>query len=80
LGGGVVLILRGLGGRRKEAELLLESGGGFKEKEMGVEEEWCLVECNEKCECEVDNEKLKDSIVIVYGSREHNLLLCCYNR
>jgi hypothetical protein len=47
---------------------------------MGVEEEWCLVECNEKCECEVDNEKLKDSIVIVYGSREHNLLLCCYNR
>jgi hypothetical protein len=48
----VVLILRGLGGRRKEAELLLllESGGGFKEKEMDVEEEWCLVECNEKRE------------------------------
>jgi hypothetical protein len=49
---------------------------------MGVGEVWCLVECNEKCECEVDNEKLKDSIVVmVYGSREHYyLLLCCYNR
>lgn len=68
LGGGVVvvLILRGLEGRRKgagagEAELL-ESGGGFREKDMGAEverekeEEWCL-ECEEKYECGEDNEK-----------------------
>lgn len=40
-GGGVVLRMGGLEGRRKgrevgEAELLLESGGGFKEKEMDL--------------------------------------------
>lgn len=83
-GGGVVvlvLISRGLEGRRKgtgegagDAELL-ESGGGFREKEIGVaveeeNEEGLCLECKEKCECEVVNEKQKASIVIVYGSRE----------
>jgi len=75
-GGGVVLRMRGLEGRRKgrEAELLLESRGGFKEKEMNVagereKEEGLWLECKGKCD-EVDNEKLKASIVIVYCSRE----------
>lgn len=72
-GGGVVLRMGGLEGRRKgmeagEAELLLESGGGFKEKKMDLagereKEEGLWLECKGKCE--VDNEKLKASIVIV---------------
>lgn len=67
-------VLRGLEGRRKGLLLLLllESGGGLREEEMGLaaEEWWCLrLGGMERCGCEVENEKRKASIVVVYRSR-----------